>query len=335
MASRSTRRRGSRQFWPRVKASKNTAKIGNWNLSSGNSAKEINLLGFVGYKVGMTNITVIDNFSHTLTKGTTINVPTTIIECPPITILSYRLFGFDEYGNLQVKKEISVNIKDKNLSKKIDMPIKNKYKDEKVEDVIKFSEENDIEEIRAKIMTSPKDTGIGQKKAQIMEIGISDNSKAGIEFIHKLLGNQVKVSDVFKAGELVDSHGITIGRGFQGAVKRFGVKLTSHKSEKTRRHAGNVGAWTPSRVLTTQPLAGQLGYFTRCEWNKWILKISDKFDEINNKAGFTKYGVVKNEYILIKGSIQGPSKRLITFVKAQRPNKKYPKIAPEITYIKQ
>jgi large subunit ribosomal protein L3 len=54
---------------------------------------------------------------------------------------------------------------------------------------------------------------------------------------------------------------------------------------------------------------------------------------INPDSGFTGYGLVKSDYLLIKGSIQGPRRRLITFVRATRPNARYPKIAPQITYI--
>jgi len=167
----------------------------------------------------------------------------------------------------------------------------------------------------------------------MIELGISGSIQEGIEFVMSKLGTEVKMSEVFTGGELVDSHAITTGKGTQGAVKRFGVKLTSHKSEKSRRHAGNVGAWTPSRVLTTIPMAGQHGFHKRTEWNKWIIKVSDKAADINTDAGFRGYGLVKGEYFLIKGSIQGPKKRLITFVRATRPNKRYPKVAPEITYI--
>jgi large subunit ribosomal protein L3 len=166
-----------------------------------------------------------------------------------------------------------------------------------------------------------------------MELGVSGSIEEKITFAMSKLGQEVKASEVLKAGELMDSHGITIGKGHQGAVKRFGVKLTSHKSEKKRRHAGNVGAWTPSRVLTTIPLPGQHGYHERTEWNKWILKISDNLDEINNGKGFRGYGEVRGEYILVKGSVQGPAQRMVTLVRACRPNKRYPKVAPELTYI--
>jgi large subunit ribosomal protein L3 len=331
MASRSTRRRGSRQFWPRVKAKKPTAVVGSWDSKL--LPKETNFLGFFGYKVGMTSIGVVDNFSHTLTKGTEINVPVTILECPPIKVLSIRLLAKDDIDHLQVVKEVVGQVKDKNLKRKIDLP-KKTTEIMTVEDLIKFANENVIEEIRIKTTTQPVlAKSIGQKKPHILELAVSGTIEEQIRFAYGKLGQEVKLSEVFKSGELVDSHGITKGFGFCGAVKRHGVKLTSHKSEKKRRHAGNVGAWTPSRVLTTPPMAGQHGFHKRCEFNKWIMKVSDKQDEINQKGGINRYGEIKCEYLLLKGSIQGSKRRLITLVRATRPNKRYPKIAPEITYI--
>ncbi len=66
---------------------------------------------------------------------------------------------------------------------------------------------------------------------------------------------------------------------------------------------------------------------------KWVLNVSDKPDAVNRHEGFRGYGQVKNDFLLIKGSIQGPKKRMVTLVRATRPNKRYPKIAPEIVYI--
>lgn len=330
MASKSTRKRGSKQFWPRVRAQKPTAVVGSWK--SQNVPKESNLLGFPAYKVGMTNISVIDNFSHRLTKGTEINVPVTILECPPVRVLSVKLLALDDYGNLQVRKEVSAQVKDKYLPRKIDVA-KKAAKTEGADELIKFAQENDVEEVRIKVATSPSNTTIGKKKPEILELAVSGTIQEQITFAVSKLGQEVKVNDVFQGGELVDSHGITKGKGFQGAVKRFGVKLTSHKSEKKRRHAGNVGAWTPSRVLTTQPLAGQHGFHERTEWNKWILKVSSETSEINPKQGFRHYGLVKGDYMLVKGSVQGPQKRLVTLVRSLRPNPRYPKVAPQIVSI--
>ena len=330
MVAPNTRKRGSKQYWPRVRAAKNTAVVNSWDSKV--LPKETNFLGFPGYKAGMTNIGIIDNFSHTLTKGTQIDTAVTIVECPPINVLSLKLFSIDEYGNLQIVKEVSATIKDKHLSRKVDVQ-KKTSKMPSAEDLIKFANENEIYAVRAKISTTPSNTTIGKKKPEVLELGISGSVEDAINFALPKLGTSVKISDVFNGGELVDSHGITKGHGHQGAVKRFGVKLTSHKSEKKRRHAGNVGAWTPSRVLTTIPLPGQHGYHERTEWNKWILNVSDKPDAVNRHEGFRGYGQVKNDFLLIKGSIQGPKKRMVTLVRATRPNKKYPKIAPEIVYI--
>jgi large subunit ribosomal protein L3 len=294
--------------------------------------KEVNLLGFPGYKVSMTHVGLIDNFSHTLTKGTEISVPVTVVECPPVKVLSVKFLNEDEYGNLQIVKEVSSQIRDKYLSKKIDVS-KKTSKVPSVDELISFAKENGVEQVRLKVVTEPSSTSTGKKKPDVIEIVSSGSIEDKIKFGIEKLGSEIRVSDVFSGGELVDSHGITTGKGFQGAVKRYGVKLTSHKSEKKRRHAGNVGAWTPSRVLTTQPLPGQHGFHERTEWNKWILKVSSDADEINPKQGFKKYGQVKSDFILVKGSIQGPSKRMVTLVRATRPNKRYPKVAPQITYV--
>ena len=333
MASSSTRKRGSKAYWPRVRAKKHTAVVNAWT-SVTNLPKETNFLGFPAYKAGMTNIGVIDNFSHTLTKGTEIDMPVTILECPPIKVLSFKLFALDDYGNKQIVKEISAQVKDKNLSRKLDVQKKSTSLP-KEEELVKFCEENDVKELRVKVMTTPSETNIGKKKPEILELGVSGSIADQIKFSLEKLGKEVKVSDVIEAGTLVDSHGITTGKGFQGAVKRFGVKLTSHKSEKTRRHSGNVGAWTPSRVLHTVPLPGQHGMHERTEWNKWVIKVSDKPEDINPVSGIRSYGVVKTDYLLIKGSVQGPKKRLVTLVRAARPNKRYPKVAPEVTYVRQ
>lgn len=330
MASSSTRKRGSKQFWPRVRAKKLTAVVNSWDSKI--QPKETNVLGFPAYKVGMTNVGVIDNFSHTITKGQEVNMPVTILECPPVTVLSVRLFGVDEYENKQVVKEVSAQVKDKYLARKVDAQ-KKATQAPTAEELVKEAKDLVVDEVRLKVMTHPSQTTIGKKKPEILELGISGSIEEAIAYGLGKLGQEIKASEVMNGGELMDVHGITTGKGHQGAVKRFGVKLTSHKSEKKRRHAGNVGAWTPSRVLTTIPLPGQHGLHERTEWNKWIVKISDNVEEINRISGFRHYGLVKSEYLLVKGSVQGPVKRMVTLVRSIRPNKRYPKVAPQITYI--
>ena len=108
MASPSTRKRGSKQFWPRVRAQKQTAVVNSWDSKI--LPKETNFLGFPAYKVGMTHLGLIDNFSHTLTKGKQINIGATVLECPPVTVMSVKLLALDEYGNMQIVKELSAKV---------------------------------------------------------------------------------------------------------------------------------------------------------------------------------------------------------------------------------
>ena len=60
-----------------------------------------------------------------------------------------------------------------------------------------------------------------------------------------------------------------------------------------------------------------MGYHSRTEYNKPIVKISNE-QNINPKQGFRRYGLIKNEYLLLHGSIPGPVKRLVKLVNPQR-----------------
>ena len=113
----------------------------------------------------------------------------------------------------------------------------------------------------------------------------------------------------------------------------FGISLKSHKSEKKRRAPGNLGAFTPRKTDWRVPQHGQHGYHKRTEYNKEIYHIGDNYDEINQKGAIKGYGNIKNDFILIKGSLQGSSKRLVILSKNIR--NKQDKSAPDIEYISQ
>jgi large subunit ribosomal protein L3 len=49
----------------------------------------------------------------------------------------------------------------------------------------------------------------------------------------------------------------------------------------------------------------------RTEFNKRILKVGDKGEDVTPAGGFLGYGLVRNGYVLIQGSVPGPAKRLI------------------------
>ena len=132
----------------------------------------------------------------------------------------------------------------------------------------------------------------------------------------------MSVSEVFNEG-LVDVRGNTRGKGYSGPVKRFGIELRGHKEEKGQRRVGSIGPWHPARVTFRVPRAGQLGFFGRIVYNNKIVAAGNVADkDINIEGGFHKYGKVKNDYLVLAGSIQGARKRQLLLTAPLRPSKK-------------
>jgi len=312
---------GSLAYHPRKRAKREIARVRSWA-----KLKEAKLLGFAGYKVGMTHLMITDNSPNSMTKGETIFCPSTIIECPPLKTASIRFYKKTNYGLKAVSDVLAENL-DKELSRRIILP-KNKKK--KIDDI------KDFDELTLIVYTQPRLTGIGKKKPELFEIAIGGKKEEKLNYAKDVLGKEVSIGDIFKEGNQVDIHAITKGRGLQGPVKRFGMGLKSHKSEKSRRNPGSLGPWKGQvNIMWKIPHAGQTGYFQRTEFNKWLLKIGNKGEEINPKGGFVRYGVIKNPYVIVKGPIAGPKKRLIRFNFAIRPNRKIPTDAPTIKQIVQ
>jgi large subunit ribosomal protein L3 len=314
-------RSGSRAFRPRKRASRQNARIVSWPKS-----EEARLLGFAGYKAGMTHILMTDDYEGSPTKGHEISVPVTVVETPSLFVLGLRAYSSDVCG-LRAFSDVYANNIDKKIAERINLK-KNKF-----EDAIKKIESNadSIKDVRILAITAPDRTGFGRKKPDIVEVAVGGKTpKEKLEFCKSMLGKEVKASDVFADGEYVDAISITTGKGWQGAVKRFGVHLQRRKATGRVRHVGTLGPWHPARVMYTTPMAGQMGYHKRTEINKRILRIAGK-DEVNPKGGFLHYGVVRNECILIKGSVGGPCKRMIKLRKSIREKGKPTK--PEIKYI--
>ncbi|MBW2991684.1 50S ribosomal protein L3 [Candidatus Woesearchaeota archaeon] len=312
-------RHGSMQFWPRKLAKRVYSRVRSWPKQ-----KEGGLLGFSGYKAGMTQALVVDNRKTSTTKGQQITVPITVIECPPIKIASSRFYKKTTNG-LKLISEVYADKVDKELSKKLPSPKKPK---KRIDDIKEF------DDIRVNVYTQPKLTGIGKKKPEIYEVGLGGSKEDKLNFVKENLGKEIKIGDVFKEGEQLDLHCVTKGKGYQGPVKRFGIQIRHHKSEKTKRGPGSLGGWTcQQHVMPRVPHAGKTGYNTRTEYNKLLLRIGNKAEEINPSGGFVNYGMVKNDYLLIKGSIAGAKNRIVRIVKSIRPNKLIPKEAPAIQEI--
>ncbi|MBS3167851.1 50S ribosomal protein L3 [Candidatus Woesearchaeota archaeon] len=310
---RNNPKHGSKQFWPRKRAKKMVARVRSWVKS-----KDVGLQGFVGYKVGMTHVNVKDTRSNSMTKNESLIWPVTVVECPSIKVLSLKFYKKNSFNHLVLVSEIMNPKLDKELAKKIKLPKKQDY-DSKIKEL--ESKIGEFYDLRVKIYTQPKKTGIGKKKPEVLELGVGGNNvKDKLDYAKTLFDREIKVSDILKEGIKVDAHAVTIGKGFQGTVKRFGINLRNHKTEKKRR--GNIlGPESPGRVWWGVKMPGGMGIHLRTEYNKDILFVSSDPEKVNPKGGFLHYGLVKNDYLLIKGSLPGHVKRLITFTSPIRQTK--------------
>ncbi len=322
--------RGSMAFSPRKRARSETPHVSSWAAVEGDDPK---ILGFAGYKVGMSHIMAVDYRKKSTTAGQEIRMPVTIVEIPPMKVIGARGYIQDTYG-LRTLTEAWEKKMDKDLERTLPIP-----KGHNAKAAWKKMSDSDLEEVRLLVHTQPRMvTGIPKKRPEIMEMAVGGGSvDAQIEFAKEMMGKEFTMSDFTQDGEMLDAIAVTTGYGFQGHVKRWGVKLLTHKNSKHRRMIGNLGPFSPGYVVSTVPQAGQTGYHQRTEYNKRLLKIGDNPDEINPKGGFLNYGLIRGNYALLHGSLPGPSKRLIRFRKAVRFHGKKTDsvVVPEITMISQ
>ncbi|MBS5725376.1 MAG: 50S ribosomal protein L3 [Clostridiales bacterium] len=128
------------------------------------------------------------------------------------------------------------------------------------------------EDIREKLVTKPlaghfKKANVPAKR-HLKEFRLENAEEMNV-------GDVVAV-DTFAAGEKVDITGITKGRGYTGAVKRWGhhILRMTHGTGPVHRQVGSMGACsTPSRVMKNKKMAGQYGNEQVTVLNLEIVKI--------------------------------------------------------------
>ena len=110
------------------------------------------------------------------------------------------------------------------------------------------------------------------------------------------LADEIK-ADIFAAGDKVDATAISKGKGFQGAIKRYGQHRgpMAHGS-KFHRHAGSNGAASdPSKVFKGKKMPGQMGNKKITIQNLEIVRVD-----------------AENNLLLVKGAVPGPKKCMVT-----------------------
>ncbi|MEM4271525.1 MAG: 50S ribosomal protein L3 [Candidatus Pacearchaeota archaeon] len=293
---------GSLQYWPRKRAERLIPNV-NWKVIKGDG-KTDSLLGFIAYKVGMATALVKDTTEKSMTSNKKIYIPVTILEAPNMKIYSVRF-----YKNGKVLKDIIIST-DKELKKVVKLPkqVKN----------LESESPKDFDDLRVLAYSIPSQTSI-KKTPDLIELAIDAKDK--LAFVKSIIGKEITLKDFLKYN-LLDTRGLTKGKGLVGPVKRFGIGLKSHKSEKGVRRPGSLGPWHPARVTFRVALAGQLGIFTRVNYNNKVISFGSIAEKnINPAGGFEHYGNIKTNYIILKGSVQGPQKRAILLTPSFRPTK--------------
>ncbi|MEM0475304.1 MAG: 50S ribosomal protein L3 [Candidatus Norongarragalinales archaeon] len=313
--------RGSRAFWHRARARRIAPRVRAWaapNAAGGG------LQAFPGFKAGMTRVLMIDD-SESLTKGQEISRAVTIVETPPVFVYSVVFYEQTPFGLKRMGEVVAPN------APKQARRVKPSAKKTKriIEDFEKRASE--IACVRVLLCTQPWKAGVGNKTPQFFECAVGGKTPAEqLAAAAALLGKEVRVNDVFKEGALADAIAVTKGYGWQGVVRRFGVSLGPRKASKARRHGGAIGAERQAKVSYRVPRAGQTGFHRRTERAKRIMRIMHDSKEVSETGAIAHYGALRGDYLLVEGSLPGPSKRLVVL---RKPLRHFPEKKPDIKLI--
>lgn len=330
-------RRGNLGFLPKRRTRHHRGRIR--SFPKDDPTQKPHLTAFVGFKAGMTHV-----LRHIERKGSKLDnkeviEAVTIIETPPLRVVgivgyidtvrglrSLTSVWAQNLGN-EFKRRLYRNwyrSKRKCFSKYSDKI----SKDPKAMEILLKRIKKYSTVVRVICHTQTKLVHNGQKKAHVLEIQINGGTTEDkVNFANGLLEKEIKADQVFSESDVIDVIGATKGHGFTGVIKRFGVRKLPKKTHRGWRRVGCIGAWHPSRVRWTVARAGQHGYHHRTEQNKKIYRIGqgEVYGAKNNAGtagdlteknitplgGFPHYGVVKNDYIMIKGCCVGTKKRTI------------------------
>ena len=173
-----------------------------------------------------------------------------------------------------------------------------------------------IEEQRVSLTNKPE-AGIFAKagttpKQIIREIQGDELSKFKV-------GESVNV-DLFKAGEVVDVQGVTKGKGFSGAVKRWGFTI-GPKGHGSGYHRG-IGSMatsgrTNNRVHPGKKMSGHHGNYTRTILNLEVISVD-----------------ASKNALLVKGAVPGPKRGVVTIRTAVQTQHKLPAVKTLVSYAK-
>eukprot|EP01126_Amoeba_proteus_P034433 TRINITY_DN342_c0_g4_i1.p1 TRINITY_DN342_c0_g4~~TRINITY_DN342_c0_g4_i1.p1 ORF type:complete len:389 (+),score=59.45 TRINITY_DN342_c0_g4_i1:109-1275(+) len=333
-------RHGSLGFLPRKRTKKHRGKIRKFPRDD--ATKQPHLTAFMGYKAGMTQIVrEVDRAGAKMHKKEVVEA-VTILSTPPMFVVGIVGYIATPTGLRSLTTVWAQKLGDEFLRRFY----KNWYRSKRkaftkytkkytTNDAISIKRElNKIKKycsvVRVIAHTQMKQVGLRQKKAHVMEIQVNGGTaEQKVDFAYRLFEQPISVSSVFDTNELIDTLGVTKGRGFEGVTTRWGTTRLPRKTHKGLRKVACIGAWHPSSVRFSVARAGQNGYHHRTVINKKIYHVGTKGEikseydltakTVTPMGGFPHFGEVNGDYLMLKGCCPGVPKRVITLRKSLIP----------------
>jgi len=347
-------RHGSMGFTPKKRARHGRGKVK--AFPKDDPSKPVHLTAFMGYKAGMSHIVRdVDKPGSKVHKKEVVEA-VTILETPPMVIVGVVGYIETPRGPRSLKTVFAEHLTEdcrrrfyKNWYKSKKKAF-TKYAKKWADEDGKKSIEEDLNKIkkycatvRVIAHTQVKILAHRNKKAHIMEIQLNGGTVSDkVDWAREHFEKQIPVENVFSQDEMIDCIGITKGHGFKGVTSRWGTKKLPRKTHKGLRKVACIGAWHPSRVQFTVARAGQKGYHHRTEVNKKIYRLGKSYllpegknsgstevdvteKNVNPLGGFPHYGIVKQDFVMIRGCCIGSKKRAITLRKSLsiKPGKRF------------
>jgi len=334
-------RHGSLGFLPRKRCKHARGRVRKFPRDD--AKKPVHLTAFIGYKAGSTLIVrEVDKIGSKIHKKEVVET-VTIIETPPMIVV-----GVVGYIPTPRGLRALTSVWASHLADEVRRRFYKNWYQSKKKAFTKYSKahladkalfENDVAKlkkyatvIRVIAHTQIRKIGIINKKAHIMEIQVNGGTvEQKVDYAVGLFEKNVPIDAVFDDSELVDTIAVTKGHGFEGVTTRWGTRRLPRKTHKGLRKVACIGAWHPARVSFTVARAGQHGFHHRTQINNKIMRIgkagtnsaSTEFDltpkPITPMGGFPRYGVVGEDFVMIKGACPGVKRRVITLRKSLIP----------------
>lgn len=341
-------RHGSMGFCPKRRAKGIRGRVK--AFPKDDQKKPIHLTAFLGFKAGMTHVVrEVEKPGSKLHKKETVDA-VTILETPPMIIVGVVGYIDTPKGLRKFKTVFAEHLSDDcrrrfykswfRAKRKAFTRYAKKWQDpagkaDIERELAKMKKYCSV--IRVVAHTQQKLLKKRQKKAHIMEIQVNGGTiPQKIDWAREHFEKPILITDVIAEDEMIDIIGVTKGHGRKGVTSRWHTKKLPRKTHKGLRKVACIGAWHPARVSIYVARAGQKGFFHRTEINKKVYRIGKgvfqdgKIGPKNNAmtsadltekaitpmGGFKHYGEVNQDYVMLKGCVMGPRKRVITIRKS-------------------